>query len=51
MEMVYEIHQVLRRTVVAGRRKVACRLIPPGTKKWMVRERKKFHMRETHLGE
>ena len=49
MQGVDEVHEVLWRAVIAGRCEIASRLIAPGPKKRMVRQREKLHMREPHL--
>src|SRR5260370_36455139 len=49
MQNVDQIHQVLRRAVAAGRGKVSCDLISPGTVKRMLHDPHELDMREDHL--
>src|SRR5262245_29106291 len=49
VQSIDEVHQILRRTIVAGRSEVAGSLVAPGAEKGMIHDRQKLHMRVSHL--
>ena len=49
VEVVDEIHQVLRSAVAPGWGKVAGDLVPPGTEEGVVHDREQFHVGKVHL--
>src|SRR5687768_14826424 len=51
MEIIDEVHQVLRCPVTAGGRKVTGRLVTPGSEKGVLRKRQKLDVSETRLGD
>ena len=51
VQVVDQIHEVLRRAVARGRREIAGRLISPGTEERMLHHRKEFDVGEAHLAD
>ncbi|MNC20762.1 hypothetical protein D3C75_687250 [compost metagenome] len=49
MQLVDEIHQILRFTITAGRRKITCALITPGQIIRMFGQRHEFYMGIAHF--
>src|SRR5215475_7764204 len=49
VQRIDEVHQILRRTIVAGRSEVAGGLIAPGAEKRVIHDRQKLHMRVSQL--
>jgi len=46
MELIDEVHEVLRRAIAARGRKVAGGLVPPGTVEGVLHERQELHVGE-----
>ena len=49
MQLVDEGHEVLRRAVAGGRRKVACHLVAPGSVERVFRQRHQLNVRKAHF--
>ena len=49
VQVIDEIHEILRRAVTAGGRKKAGGLIAPGGEKWVFGNREQLHVSEVHL--
>src|SRR5215510_2065500 len=49
VQSVDEVHQILRRTIVAGRSEVAGDLIAPGAEERVIHDRQKLHMRVSQV--
>ena len=50
VQVVDEVHEVLRRAVARGRREVAGHLVAPGAVEGMLHHRQQLHVREAELG-
>ena len=48
VQIVDQVHKILRSAETRGRSKVAGRLVPPRSIKGMLHQRQKFHMSEVH---
>ena len=46
MQLINQVHQILRRAIVAGRSEVSGRLVAPGPKKGMIHQWQEFYVRE-----
>src|SRR5262245_23353777 len=49
VQQIDKVHEILRSAVAAGGSVIACGLVTPASREWMLADRQELDMREAHL--